>query len=76
MRPWSVSALALILVGCAGSYYVNEKTGERIPAAGPTQNADLAACQATYQQAFMQGPALWMGEIIPACMKDRGWRQE
>lgn len=78
MRPFTAStaALALALTGCAGSSYVNERTGERIPAHGPSQNADLAACQAEYQRAFAAGPALWMGEIVPACMKARGWRQE
>ena len=76
MRISSIHAVALILAGCGGSSYVNERTGERIAAHGPSQNADLAACQAIYQRAFAAGPALWMGEIVPECMKARGWRQE
>lgn len=76
MRILSTCLIALILAACGGSAYVNERTGERIAAHGPSQNADLAACQAEYQRAFAAGPALWMGEIVPTCMKARGWRLE
>lgn len=69
--------VVLAVAGCAGNaYYVNNATGERIAAHGPSRNADLAACQAEYQRAFAAGPALWLGEIVPACMKARGWRLE
>lgn len=76
MRSRKTIAVAMLLAGCASASYVNVQTGERISASDATQNADLAACQAEYQRAFAQGPALWMGEIVPACMKARGWRQE
>ena len=77
MGPWIARIVGLAVAGCASNaYYVNNATGERIAAHGQTQNADLAACQAEYQRAFAQGPALWMGEIVPACMKARGWRLE
>lgn len=76
MRVSTACVVALALAGCAGSSYVNERSGERIPAHGPSQNADLAACQAEYQRAFAAGPALWMGQIVPECMKARGWRLE
>lgn len=75
-RRVSFAIAALLIGGCASSYYVNERTGERIPAHGPVENADLAACQAIYQRAFAQGPQLWYGEIVPDCMKARGWRLE
>ncbi len=68
-----VAAIA-VLAACAGSSsYFNPATGQTINADGPTDNPDLTACRAEYQQAFAQGPALWMGEIVPACMKMRGW---
>ena len=78
METTRIVAIGVFVAGCASSaYYVNEKTGERIPAFGPTHNADLAACQAEYQRAFAQtGGQLWFGEIVPECMKARGWRQE
>jgi len=78
METTRIIAIAALLAGCASSaYYVNERTGERIPAMGPSQNADLAACQAEYQRAFAQtGGQLWFGEIVPDCMKARGWRRE
>lgn len=76
MSSRSICTVALVLAACGGTSYVNQRTGESIPAHGPSQNADLAACQAEYQRAFAQGPALWMGEIVPACMKARGWRLE
>jgi hypothetical protein len=71
-----VLVIAALLGSCAGSQYVNERTGERLAAHGSSTNADLAACQAEYQRAFAAGPALWMGEIVPTCMKARGWRLE
>jgi hypothetical protein len=75
MRPWIVGIVGLAVAACASNaYYVNNVTGERIAAHGPSRNADLAACQAEYQRAFAAGPAIWMGEIVPACMKARGWR--
>jgi hypothetical protein len=76
VRVSTACAVALVLAGCAGSSYVSERTGERIAAHGPSQNPDLAACQAEYQRAFAAGPALWMGQIVPECMKARGWRLE
>jgi hypothetical protein len=77
MRTRKTIAAAVLLAGCASASYVNVQTGERISASGATQNADLAACQAEYQRTVaQQGVALWMGEIVPACMKARGWRQE
>ena len=66
-------AAAGVLAACGGSSYFNPATGQTINADGPTDNPDLTACRAEYQQAFAQGPQLWMGEIVPACMKMRGW---
>lgn len=77
MKTRTACALALILAGCGGNaYYVNYATGKRIPAYGPTQDPDLASCREEYQRAFAAGPALWMGEIVPNCMKSLGWSQE
>jgi len=77
VKTWTVCALALILAGCAGqAYYVNYATGQKVPAYGPSQNPDLTACREEYQRAFASGPALWMGHIVPDCMKSRGWSQE
>jgi len=76
-RCAALASVALPCAGCASSqFYVNERTGERIPAHGQVENADLAACQAIYQRAWAQGPQLWYGEIVPECMKARGWRLE
>ena len=77
MRTRTTIAVTLLLAGCASASYVNVRTGERVSTSDATQNADLAACQAEYQRTVaQQGIALWMGEIVPACMKARGWRQE
>jgi len=76
MRILNAIAVCALLTGCASSTsYVNLQTGQRISGAD-RQNPDLAACQAEYQRAFAQSPQLWMGEIVPMCMKARGWQQE
>ena len=72
----STVTLLLGLACCGAQYYVNDASGVRVDANGPSDNPDLAACRAEYQRAFASGPALWMGQIVPECMKARGWRQE
>ena len=66
-------AVAGVLTACGGSSYFNSATGQTINAYGPTDNADLLACRAEYQRAFAQFSQAWMGEIVPDCMKMRGW---
>ena len=71
-----VAAIA-VLAACAGaSSYFNPATGQTISANGPTDNPDLTACRAEYQRAFAQYSQAWMGEIVPDCMKMRGWVQK
>ena len=70
-------AVIALLAGCAGSSsFYNPSTGQTISAHGPTDNPDLKACRAEYQTAFARDPQIWMGEIVPACMKMRGWVQQ
>jgi len=70
----TIAAIATAgLVAACSTTYFNPATGQTINAEGPTDNPDLTACRADYQEAIAQGPALWMGEIVPACMKMRGW---
>ena len=66
-------ATAAFVAACGGSSFYNPKTGETINAYGPTDNADLKACRELYQEAFARFSQAWMGEIVPDCMKQRGW---
>ncbi|HTO46840.1 MAG TPA: hypothetical protein VML91_04310 [Burkholderiales bacterium] len=66
-------AAAGIIAACGGSSYFNAATGQTINAYGPTDNPDLTACRALYQEVFARDPRAWMGEIVPDCMKMRGW---
>lgn len=69
-------AAAGLFAACGGSTYVNSATGQTIGAYGPTDNPDLMACRAVYQEVFARAPQPGMGEIVPECMKARGWVQQ
>ena len=69
----AAATAAGLVAACGGSTYFNPATGQTISAHGPTDSPDLTACREEYQRAFAQGPQVWMGEIVPACMKMRGW---
>jgi ABC-type glycerol-3-phosphate transport system substrate-binding protein len=69
-------AAAGLVAACGGSSYFNPATGQTISAYGPTDNPDLTACREEYQRAFAQYSQAWMGEIVPDCMKMRGWVQK
>jgi hypothetical protein len=69
----AAATAAGLAAACGGSSYFNPSTGQTINAYGPTDNPDLAACRAEYQRAFAQYSQAWMGEIVPDCMKMRGW---
>jgi ABC-type glycerol-3-phosphate transport system substrate-binding protein len=70
-------AAAALLAACAGqSTYTNLATGQTISAFGSTDNPDLAACRAEYQRVFAQYPSIHDGQIVPDCMRARGWLQQ
>ena len=68
-------AAAALLAGCQ-STYTNLATGQTISAVGATDNPDLLACRAEYQRIFAQYPSIYDGQIVPDCMKARGWLQQ
>ena len=77
-RGKAIRALAAValLAGCQSASYTNLATGQTISAFGPTDNPDLAACRAEYQRIFAQYPSIHDGQIVPDCMRARGWLQQ
>jgi outer membrane protein assembly factor BamE (lipoprotein component of BamABCDE complex) len=76
-RGTTIAALAAaaLLAGCQTTY-TNLANGQTISAVGATDNSDLAACRAEYQRIFAQYPSIHDGQIVPDCMRARGWLQQ